>query len=119
MLFENSHSWREATLISSTRNTIEKFTSNLWRIVGETASHEKKKKTNLQGEFVTRQLGTRRLEVSIENLSHHQANDWEKKLVQAATGTPTPTCRAKHCLLQEAAHHWLELKEADVSGGIQ
>ena len=44
----------------------------------------------------------------------YQAGDLEDEFLEAAT--PTPTLRAKHCVLLVAAHHGFELKEADVSG---
>ena len=46
----------------------------------------------------------------------YQAGDLEDELLEAAT--PTPTRRAKHCFLQMAAHHGLQLKKADVSGAF-
>ena len=42
----------------------------------------------------------------------YQAGDLEDELLKAAT--PTPTRCVKHCVLQMAARHGLELKKADV-----
>ena len=46
----------------------------------------------------------------------YQAADLEDELLEAAT--PTPTHRAKLCVLQMAAHNGFELKKADVSGAF-
>ena len=45
-----------------------------------------------------------------------KAGDLEDKLLEGAT--PAPTRLVKHCVLQVAARHGLELKKADVSGAF-
>ena len=108
MLIKNSHSWggSEIDLLSEKhhRRIHEQFSSEL--LVKQQVS---KKNTYLPRHFVTRQLRTRRAEVSIENLSHHHATNSEEKLVQAGQRHRHAEPNTAFCKRQ--------LKEADVSGG--
>ena len=63
-----------------------------------------------------KQFPQKNVEARLVLLDYH-AGDLEDELPEAET--PTPTRRAKHCLLQVVAHHGFELKKADVSRAFQ